>query len=96
MQTCTTEGSGWRCCKKGLLCKESKFDQVRAQEGLPMVTPRASAGDVLVTMSVGFVAVADVDQRARDEAVVDNVRYQIEMDQRDREIMKRVVGRVLE
>ena len=42
--------------------RESKPGQVRAKEGLPIVTPRASAGTLMgaLTVSVGFFAVADV------------------------------------
>ena len=51
-----------------------------------------------LTVSVRFLrrGGCTYDQRARDKAVVVNVEHQIDMIQRDKAIMKRVVGRVLE
>ena len=61
VQTSTT-GSSVGDVVKGSLAQESKPGQVRAKsEGIPIVTPRASAGTLTdaLTASVGFFAVAD-------------------------------------
>ena len=76
--------------------QESRLGQGKSTRRTSDGNSKSIGGDVHVTMSVGFVAVADVRPTRERQGFVVNVRYQIEMFQRDQEIMKRVVGRVFE